>query len=224
MDEPNAGESFFIFDVSDVQIVVPCLHRGNSWMTHHGVCSSMQEEGDAIADIDSSWNDIAVSSSCQVCWFWILRWDTAWMTNWLTDWDSLKCCLRQLCWGHRFQRRCVWHIAIRVGTSQVVSSPPMGEPHCLISPMSHLSEWVDSDAQADLAWTRCARHIYLDSQLRLPGTCLKIWYMLVGLEHFLFFPFPSGRFRPPSSMAWHFIFVIQLSWIGLIRAMIIDWI
>ena len=148
-----------LFLMSLMQIVVPCLHRGNSWMTHHGVCSSMQEEGDAIADIDSSWNDIAVSSSCQVCWFWILRWDTAWMTNWLTDWDSLKCCLRQLCWGHRFQRRCVWHIAIRVGTSQVVSSPPMGEPHCLISPMSQLSEWVDSDAQADLAWTRCARHI-----------------------------------------------------------------
>ena len=86
-----------------------CIEETHEWHIMECV-AACREEGDAIADIDSSWNDIAVSSSCQVCWFWILRWDTAWMTNWLTDWHSLKCCLRQLCWGHRFQRRCVWHL------------------------------------------------------------------------------------------------------------------
>ena len=38
MDEPDADEQFFIFDVSDVQIVVPCLQNGISRMTYHGVC------------------------------------------------------------------------------------------------------------------------------------------------------------------------------------------
>lgn len=158
MNQMLVRVSLFLMSLMCRLWCLACIEETHEWHIMECV-AACREEGDAIADIDSSWNDIAVSSSCQVCWFWILRWDTAWMTNWLTDWDSLKCCLRQLCWGHRFQRRCVWHIAIRVGTSQVVSSPPMGEPHCLISPMSQLSEWVDSDAQADLAWTRCARHI-----------------------------------------------------------------
>ena len=157
MDEPDADEQFFIFDVSNVQIVVPCLQNGITRMTYHGVCSSVQGWCCRQWQV-MKWQDpdnAAISSLCQVGGFWVCTetslddWQFAIL--WLTEKQFLleTLCTAEVIASKQDGSDTVWHLAIRVGTSQMVSSPPMGEPRCPVSPILQLSGWVDLDAQAD---------------------------------------------------------------------------
>lgn len=66
MDEPDAGERFFLFDVSNVQIVVLCsVQESHSRQMEECVAVAASREG--AANVHISWSDTAVKSSGQFC-------------------------------------------------------------------------------------------------------------------------------------------------------------